>query len=72
MTQPMKFDGSYIDFDKNRSVFVANNGEDFLLKFINKENVGQEEIAFLLSPEAAEFVATSIFEQLYQMFPDKE
>lgn len=64
MTTKSQFNGHFATFDENRSTFVGNDGESFAFKFVNKENVGDEEISFLLSREAAEFVAQALYTQL--------
>jgi hypothetical protein len=57
--QIVKGIGSELDENRTVQVLVAECG-DFILKFVNKNNVGNEEQMIRLSDEAARAVADSI------------
>lgn len=60
MEQP-KFNGKVAEFKDGRKVTVANDGNDFVIEFVNLEGTVT---GFRLSPEAAEVTAAMIQEQL--------
>lgn len=59
-----QYDGLIHKFDDGRSVAVCNNGEEFLIEFVNLEG---EKTGFLLSPEAGDVLSYLIQEQLHQV-----
>lgn len=62
MSKP--YEGFIHKFDDGRSVAVCNNGEEFLIEFVNLEG---EKTGFRLSPEAGDMLAYMIHEQLHQV-----
>lgn len=66
MTQDVEvtFDGNKAVYPDGREVFVGNNGEHFICRFLNSNG---DENTFCLNPEAAQFVAIQILSQFEQI-----
>jgi len=58
--EDISYDGNRASYEDGRQVFVGNNGNHYVCQLINANG---DETTFMLTPEAATFIAIQILAQ---------